>query len=57
MLLPEEQAKKPAEYWDGLTKERLIEVFGRLEKSGNGLMLLINSYGTDPDLPGYYQNP
>lgn len=57
MLLPEEQ-KKPAEYWDGLkTKEQLIKVFESLEKSGNGLMLLINSYGTDPDLPGYYQNP
>lgn len=57
MLLPEEQ-KKPAEYWDGLkTKEQLIKVFESLEKSGNGLMLLINNYGADPDLPGYYQNP
>ena len=58
MLLPEEQAKKPAEYWDGLkTKEQLIKVFESLEKSGNGLMLLINNYGADPNLPGYYQNP
>ena len=57
MLLPEEQ-KRPAEYWDGLkTKEQLIKVFESLEKSGNGLMLLINNYGADPDLPGYYQNP
>lgn len=57
MLLPEEQ-KKPAEYWDGLkTKEQLIKVFEPMEKSGNGLMLLINNYGADPDLPGYYQNP
>lgn len=57
MLLPEEQ-KKPAEYWDGLkTKEQLIKVFEPMEKFGNGLMLLINNYGTDPDLPGYYQNP
>ena len=57
MLLPEEQ-KKPAEYWDGLkTKEQLIKVFEPMEKFGNGLMLLINSYGADPDLPGYYQNP
>lgn len=57
MLLPEEQ-KKPAEYWDGLkTKEQLIKVFESLEKSGNGLTLLVNNYGADPDLPGYYQNP
>ena len=57
MLLPEEQ-KRPAEYWDGLkTKEQLIKVFESLEKSGNGLTLLVNNYGADPDLPGYYQNP
>lgn len=56
MIFPGEQQRK-AEYWDGLkTKEQLIKVFEPLEKYGNGLAILQNSFGTNPELPGYYQN-
>ena len=55
MTFPGEQ-QRTAEYWDGLkTQEQLEKVFKAMQDSGT-FWAVINNFGADPELPGYYQN-